>query len=119
MHRRCFSVKLGDSAHLLPPFFVVFHRAQFLDHFSFLSFKSIIRKHGISYHFYVDDSQICLPLKRGENSLVPLLECLKDIKAWMASNFLNCNEDKTDVIVFGPSFASDILDLGYLQQYTV
>ena len=68
-----------------------------------LPLGSILRKHGISFHFYAD-SQIYVPLKKKNAfSLTPLLACLEDIKAWMALNFLNFNEKKTEVMVFGPS----------------
>ena len=68
-----------------------------------LTLGLIFKKHGISYHFYVDDSQIYLPLKGNDKSSpIPLLECLKDVKAWMAFNFLNLNEEKTEVMVFVP-----------------
>lgn len=46
------------------------------------------------------------------------MDCFKDAKDWMAFNFLNLKEDKTEVIVFGPSLTYDIpppLDLGPLQ----
>ena len=68
--------------------------------------------------FKVDDSQIYLPLKRNDkSSLIPLLECPKDVKAWMAFNFLNLNEEKTEVMVFGPSWACGVssIDLGSMQ----
>lgn len=69
-----------------------------------LPLGSILRKHGISFHFYADDSQIYVPLKKKNAfSLTPLLACLEDIKDWMALNFLNFNEKKTEVMVFGPS----------------
>ncbi len=34
--------------------------------------------------------------------LAPLLQCLEEIKAWMALNFLNFNENKTEVMLFTP-----------------
>ncbi|MDG2555460.1 reverse transcriptase domain-containing protein, partial [Vibrio parahaemolyticus] len=69
-----------------------------------LPLGSILRKHGISFHCFADDSQIYVPLKKKDAlSIKPLLSCLDDIKAWMALNFLNFNEKKTEVMVFGPS----------------
>ena len=85
-----------------------------------LPLGSILRKHGMSFHFYADDSQIYLPIKRNSTTPVSqLLKCLVDIKAWMALNFLNLNESKTEIIVFRPSVAANISDLalGPLEPY--
>ncbi len=60
----------------------------------------IIRKHNVSFHLYADDTQLYLPLKAGD-SIQPLLECIADIKKWLSNNFLQLNENKTE-IVFGP-----------------
>ncbi len=57
----------------------------------------------MSFHCYTDDTQIYLPVREyNSNSLDALLACLHDVKDWMAANFLKLNENKTDVIVFGP-----------------
>ena len=67
-----------------------------------LPLGSILRKHNVSFHCYADDVQIYLPLKLNcKDSLTPLLACLNDIKTWMSINFLNLNDSKTEVIVFG------------------
>ena len=66
-----------------------------------LPLGSILRKHGISFHCYADNSQIYLPLKKKDACLKPLLLCLEDIKAWMSLNLLTFNEKKTEVMVFG------------------
>ncbi len=31
------------------------------------------------------------------------MSCLSDVKAWLSLHFLNFNESKTEIIVFGPS----------------
>ena len=85
-----------------------------------LPLGSILRKHGISFHCYADDSQIYVPLKKKDAlSVKPLLLCLEDIKAWMSLNFLKCNENKTEVMVFGPSGSCEAppVDLGPLAHY--
>jgi len=61
-----------------------------------LSLGSIFGKHGGSFHFYADDTQIYLPLKT-------LLAWLTDVRAWMSLNFLHLNAIKTEAIVFRPS----------------
>jgi len=74
-----------------------------------LPLGSLLRKHGMSFHCYADDSQIYVPLQKNE-TVGPLLKCLDDIKAWMALNFLSFNESKTEVMFFG-------VNLGSLSQY--
>jgi len=48
---------------------------------------TILGSHGVSFHFYADET----------------LQCLEEVKAWPTQNFLFLNEDKTEVIVFGPN----------------
>uniref|UniRef100_A0A3P9D8J8 Reverse transcriptase domain-containing protein n=1 Tax=Maylandia zebra TaxID=106582 RepID=A0A3P9D8J8_9CICH len=68
-----------------------------------LPLGSIIRRHSIHFHCYADDTQLYLSMKPDNtHQLVKLQECLKDIKTWMAANFLLLNSDKTEVIVLGP-----------------
>jgi len=58
---------------------------------------SLIESHGLTPHLYADDKQIfgsCLPAAvntlSSENS-----ECISDVAAWMKSNRLQLNSDKT------------------------
>ena len=72
------------------------------------------------YHLYADDTQLYLPIKKNDgSSLKRLLDCLKDIKDWMALSFLNFNENKTELIIFGPSGAREapLRDLDPLLPY--
>ena len=56
----------------------------------------IIQKHNISFHCYADDTQLYLPLKPNDRrNLNSLLDCLEDIKCWMAQNVLQLNENKS------------------------
>ena len=57
------------------------------------------------YHCYADDTQVYQVTKpEGDwNDLSERLKaCLSDISAWMSSNLLKLNQDKTELIVFAP-----------------
>lgn len=40
-----------------------------------------------------------------------LLDCLDELKLWMASSFLRLNESKSEVLIFGPSKLANQLSL--------
>ncbi len=68
-----------------------------------LPLGAIFRKYKVSFHCYADDTQIYLPVRESNpDSIKVLVACLQEVKVWMAANFLMLNEDKTEVIVFGP-----------------
>ncbi len=68
-----------------------------------LPLGNIIRKYGISFHCYADDTQLYISTKPDETSkLSKLTECVKNIKDWMTSNFLLLNSDKTEILLIGP-----------------
>ncbi len=69
----------------------------------YVALGNIIRKYGISFHCYADDTQLYISTKPDETSkLSKLTECVKNIKDWMTSNFLLLNSDKTEILLIGP-----------------
>ena len=64
----------------------------------------IIRKHGIAFHCYADDTQLYLRLRPTPTTpqpLVTLHSCLEEIEAWMKTNYLQLNWSKTQAIQVG------------------
>ena len=67
----------------------------------------LIHKYCIDYHFFADDSELysCLPTEP-ESALSALRNvesCCRQIKIWMTKNKLKLNEQKTEVLLCGPS----------------
>ena len=66
----------------------------------------LIRSHGISYHFYADDTQLYVSFKPDDAThAISILEaCVKDIREWMAHNFLKLNDDKTEFLLISSKY---------------
>ena len=66
----------------------------------------IVRRHGLSCHFYADDTQLYCSFKP-ENQTVSVSaieSCVKDIDNWMLANRLKLNRDKTELLVIGSHY---------------
>ena len=69
----------------------------------------IIKKHGLSYHMYADDTQlyISFSLTDVETFMQRLEACIRDIDIWMVKNRLKQNGENTEVLyIYKPGFSS-------------
>ena len=108
---RSFSVEIGEASSAPAPFTCGVPQGSILGPLLFtiymLPIGNIIRSHGIHFHSYADDTQLYIPLKPGiSGNVTHLLACLSDIKKWMSQNFLQLNEAKTEIILFGPPMST-------------
>ncbi len=60
-----------------------------------LPLGNIIRKHGVSFHCYADDTQLYISSQPVEtHQIEKITECIVDVKNWMTSNILLLNSVK-------------------------
>ena len=61
---------------------------------------AILRKHGLQYHIYADDTQVycTTDLENTEEALKRVSQCISDIRTWMIQNKLKINDDKTEFL---------------------
>ena len=70
----------------------------------------IVKKYGLNCHLYEDDTQLYLSFNGCEPSssseaIIQLESCITEIRAWMLSNKLKLNGDKTKFLQFHPGLA--------------
>jgi len=65
---------------------------------------SIAKKHGLLYHCYADDTQLYAAFSPMDAEDIATTQariqaCVDELSAWMTSNYLKLNEDKTEVLI--------------------
>lgn len=65
----------------------------------------ILRRHGIKFHLYADDSQLYLsfPPPSSATAVAQMERCIAEVRAWLARNFLQLNDGKTELLMVGSS----------------
>jgi exonuclease III len=65
--------------------------------------QNIISLHGLTGHFYADDTQLYISCKPEDvlTAKIKLEACLKDIVNWLLHNNLALNANKSELLVFG------------------
>ena len=58
-----------------------------------------LEAHGVSYHFFADDTQIYIRVEDIDEAKHRLSSLLSDLKIWMARGKLKLNDGKTEIIV--------------------
>ena len=60
------------------------------------------------YHFYADDTQLYITFRKSLSDMnlsnAKLVNCVWDMDAWMLSNKLKLNKDKSKVLVISSSY---------------
>ena len=77
----------------------------------------VVASHGCQYHFYADDSNLYMSFPRAnyDVTLKSLESCVSDVRAWMSSNFLRLNDDKTEFVIFSRNYDPNFSDMHNLR----
>ena len=74
----------------------------------------VLRKHGVDFKLYADDTQFYLTLNDVANTEAKISMIMKDVGNWMNSKQLKLNEDKTECLIVGKSTDLRKLDISTL-----
>ena len=74
--------------------------------------SDIIQRHGLSHHYYADDTQLYMTMDHSNNKrrdgLARIELCVSEIRGRMNQNMLKLNDDKTKPIVSTSKYKQDL-----------
>ena len=74
--------------------------------------SDIIQRHGLSHHYYADDTHLYMTMDNSNNNwrdgLTRIQLCVSETREWMNQNMLKLNDDKTELIVFTSKYKQDL-----------
>ena len=97
------SVIIGESVSEPKPLSCGVPQGSVLGPILFLIYTStivfLLDAHGVSYHFYADDSQLYICIDDIEYAKAKVVQLLMDIRKWMCERKLKLNDRKTEIVL--------------------